>query len=66
MHAACLYRTHITQARIYHAMHLGNSPLHYVAEARIVDIKVLSAHGTLCPFFKFVLTVTKGIDQDLS
>jgi len=39
-------------------MHLGNSPFHYVAEACIVDIKVLPAHGTLCPFLEFVLAVT--------
>ena len=38
-------------------MHLGNSPLGYVAEALVVDIKVLPAHRTLCPFFEFVLTV---------
>jgi hypothetical protein len=40
-------------------MHLGNSPLHYIAEVFVVDIKVLPAHRTLCPFFEFVLTVTK-------
>jgi hypothetical protein len=39
-------------------MHLGNSPLHYIAEVFVVDIKVLPAHRTLCPFFEFVLTVT--------
>jgi len=38
-------------------MHLGNSPLDYVAEALVVDIKVLPAHRTLCPFFEFILTV---------
>jgi hypothetical protein len=38
-------------------MHLGNPPLHYVAEALVVDIKVLPAHRPLCPFFEFVLTV---------
>jgi hypothetical protein len=38
-------------------MHLGNPPLHYVAETFIVDIIILPAHRTLCPFFEFVLTV---------
>jgi hypothetical protein len=38
-------------------MHVGNSPLDYVAEALVVDIKVLPAHRTLCPFFEFILTV---------
>jgi len=38
-------------------MHLGNPPLGYVAEALVIDIKVLPAHRTLCPFFEFVLTV---------
>jgi hypothetical protein len=63
MHVACLYRTHIAQARIYDAMHLGNSPLHYIAEVFVVDIKVLPAHRTLCPFFEFVLTVTNQKKQ---
>jgi hypothetical protein len=40
-------------------MHLGNSPLHYIAEVFVVDIEVLPAHRTLCPFFEFVLAVTK-------
>ena len=46
-------------------MHLGNSPLGYVAEALVVDIKVLPAHRTLCPFFEFVLTVAnrEGISR---
>jgi hypothetical protein len=46
-------------------MHLGNSPLDHVAEALVVDIKVLPAHRTLCPFFEFVLTVAnrEGISQ---
>jgi hypothetical protein len=39
-------------------MHFGNPPLHYVAEALVVDIVVLPAHRTLCPFFEFVLTMT--------
>jgi hypothetical protein len=38
-------------------MHLSNPPLHYVAEALVVDIKILPAHRTLCPLFEFVLTV---------
>ena len=48
-------------------MHLGNPPLHYIAEVFVVDIEVLPAHRTLCPFFEFVLTVTKKeTDQVLS
>jgi hypothetical protein len=39
-------------------MHLSDSPFHYIAEVFVVDIKVLPAHRTLCPFFEFVLTVT--------
>lgn len=57
--------THIAQTRVDDAMHVGNSPLDYVAEALVVDIKVLPAHRTLCPFFEFVLTVAnrKGISR---
>src|SRR6267154_4656844 len=48
-------------------MHLGNSPLHHIAEVFVVDIKVLPAHRTLCPLFEFVLTVTnKETDRALS
>ena len=57
MHGCSLSQTHIAQACVYNAVHLGNTPLHYVAEALVVDIKVLPPHGTLCPFFEFVLTV---------
>ena len=58
-------RTHIAQARVDDTMHLGNSPLDHVAEALVVDIKVLPAHRTLCPFFEFVLTVAnrEGISR---
>jgi len=67
LHVACLYRTHIAQARINDAMHLCNSPLHDIAEVFVVDIEVLPAHRTLCPFFEFVLAVTnKETDQALS
>ena len=38
-------------------MHFGYPPLHYVAEALVIDIKVLPAHRTLCPLFEFVLAV---------
>ena len=48
-------------------MHLGNSPLHYIAEVFVVDIKVLPAHRALCAFFELVLTVTnKETDRTLS
>ena len=57
LHECSLQRTYIAQTRIYDAVHLGNPPLHYVAQALVVDIKVLPAHRTLCPFFEFVLTV---------
>ena len=57
LHERSLQRTYIAQTRIYDAVHLGNPPLHYVAQALVVDIKVLPAHRTLCPFFEFVLTV---------
>jgi len=58
-------RTHIAQTRVDDAMHVGNSPLDYVAEALVVDIKVLPAHRTLCPFLEFVLTVAnrEGISR---
>ncbi len=58
-------RTHIAQTRVDDAMHVSNSPLDYVAEALVVDIKVLPAHRTLCPFFEFVLTVAnrEGISR---
>jgi hypothetical protein len=44
-------------------MHFGNSPLDYIAKAFVVDIKVLSAHRTLCPFFEFILTVTMASES---
>ena len=47
--------THVAQASIYDAVHLGDPPLDHVAEALVVDIKVLSAHGALGPLFEFVL-----------
>jgi hypothetical protein len=50
-----IYGTHVAQAGIYDTVHLGDSPLDYVAEALVVDIKVLSAHGALGPLFKLVL-----------
>jgi hypothetical protein len=38
-------------------MHFGNSPFHYIAEALVVDVEVLSAHRPLSAFFEFILTV---------
>jgi hypothetical protein len=52
--------THVAQACIYNTMHFGDSPFHYVAEALVVDVEVLSAHRPLSAFFEFVLTVAVG------
>jgi hypothetical protein len=52
-----IYGTHVAQAGIYDAVHLGDPPLDDIAEPLVVDVKVLSAHGALGPLFKFVLTM---------
>jgi len=47
-------------------MHLRNPPLDDVAEAFVVDIKVLSAHRALGPLFKFVLPMAGANGFSLS
>lgn len=56
------YDTHVAQASIYDAVHLGDPPFDDIAEPFVVDVKVLSAHGALCPLFKFVLTMSAASD----
>ena len=58
MYTPVIYGTHVAQAGIYDAVHLGDPPLDDVAEVFVVDVKVLSAHRALGPLFEFVLTMT--------
>ena len=58
VYTPCKYGTHVAQAGIYNAVHLGDPPLYDIAEPFVVDVKVLTAHGALCPLFEFVLTMS--------